>query len=157
MTREEVLKMIYDKTAEHHRFFLLWRQYLLAGYFALIGTLLYSSYILIQGVYAQLVCVPFFIITFLAIMFYFLDSRNAELYQVCQKTGKAIEEELLGNLNNTNTSRGSIALFHSLDNSHSTSPHPSHRTTVSIIYIISAVISALIFLFLLFIEIAKAY
>jgi hypothetical protein len=91
------LQMIYDKVAEHHRYYLSWRQYLLGGYFAVIATLFYACFQLFTNTncivksYSIYTAISISVISFI---FWWLDERNRKLYQNCQKVGAAIESKL---------------------------------------------------------------
>lgn len=95
----EKLKMIYDKAAEHHKYYLSWRQFILSGFFAVISVLLlciyngYSSTSLFIRCITPLIALT---ITLAAYFFENLDTRNKELYQSCQRTATVIELHIFG-------------------------------------------------------------
>jgi len=90
---EENLRLIYEQAAEHHRYFLSWRQNLLTGYFVAVATLTYAS---INSKDQLSVAPPFVLltITFLSITFLALERRNWVLYTICQNAGKEIESTM---------------------------------------------------------------
>lgn len=96
-TEFDKLKMIYEKAAEYHRYFLSWRQFLLAGYFAVNGTLFYACFQLYTNKdcsikeYSVWIALSISVISFL---FLVLEERNRKLYQACTKIGAAIETQL---------------------------------------------------------------
>ena len=95
----EKIKMIYDKVAEHHRYFLSlsWRHFLFAGSIAVFSALFYSSYLLFEkgGINTIYAIIILLVNGSLSLIFVSLDKRNRVLYRTCQKVGGNIEELLL--------------------------------------------------------------
>ncbi len=92
----ESLKMVYENAAEQHRYFISWRQFLLAGYFAIIGILFYSAYTIFgkSEFYQKFTFVIILCISVISKFFLFLERRNKKLYQECQNVSSKIEEKL---------------------------------------------------------------
>jgi hypothetical protein len=131
----EMLRLIYEKTCEHHKYFLSWRQVLLAGYFTIVGIIFYSIYTLVEGgdlILCVIAAGLGIIIYFLSGLFTQLDGRNSELYRICQIVGENIEKKILSidNINNKNDN----ALFNSLSNSFQKSKYKTHSEIIEIIY-----------------------
>lgn len=139
MVKEELdfekLKLVYDKVAENHRYYLSWRRYILAGAFAVCYALYYSSYIMFEKgghhllLAASLLCVNGLICRF----FFLLEKRNTALYHVCQRVGSRIEQVLFSHskadspeyknaFSLSEESKDNVALFFTLDNSYKHSP-----------------------------------
>jgi hypothetical protein len=94
----EKLKMIYEVNAGHHRYYLSWRHYLLAGSFAVFASLFFSSYTLFEkGGNNNIIFSGILLLIngLVSMVFLFLDNRNRVLYRVCQHVGAKIEEVLL--------------------------------------------------------------
>lgn len=123
----EKMKMVYDKVADHHRYYLSWRQYLLAGSFAVFAALSYSSYLLFEkGGYNVLFSAGILVVNgAISILFLLLDKRNRDLYRVCQRVGSKIEQVLFTEnkdmeakfMTLDHKSKDNIALFFTIDNS----------------------------------------
>ena len=89
----EARQMVYTTAAELHRYFLSWRNQLLAGYFAVVAAIAVAyhwaytqphhsvAWILIVGCFA-------FAIT---LFFFLLEMRNRQLYRECQNVEQDIE------------------------------------------------------------------
>lgn len=91
----EKLKLIYEKAAEHHKYYLTWRQIMLGGYFTIIGIIFYSIFILVEKnnlVFSLTATVFGIIIYMLSRLFLELDGRNSDLYHACQNVGENIEK-----------------------------------------------------------------
>jgi|GEM_PF-5773335 len=96
----EKMKLVYEKTAEHHKYYLSWRQFILSGFFAVISVLLLCMYYTYLSPSLFLKCLtPFVALTLVLAVVFFenLENRNKELYQSCQRTATVIEMELFGN------------------------------------------------------------
>lgn len=155
------LKLLYNKVAEHHKYFLSWRQILLAGYFALVGVIFYSMYFLIDKnnqleidknnasdfIIAAICGAVIFLMSKLFIQ---LDKRNSELYQICQNVGANIEKKIL---KNKKSKTRNISMFLLLSESHKITNYKTHSKVVEIIYnctgYIGLIISISIFIMVL--------
>lgn len=131
----EKLKLIYEKAAEHHKYYLSWRQLLLAGFFTVVGIIFYSIYTLVDNVdiiFYAIAAVLGIIIYFFSKLFIQFDKRNSDLYHICQRVGENIEKEILDFdwIDNKNDK----ALFNTLSNSFQTSEHKTHSKIIEIIY-----------------------
>lgn len=81
--------MVYEQIAKHHRHFLLWRQYLFAGYFFIVSTLIFGSLKLKDSSLSPWI---FVMLVVLSCIFIGLEKRNTDLYTICQKFGATFEE-----------------------------------------------------------------
>lgn len=131
----EKLKLIYEKAAEHHKYYLSWRQLLLAGYFTVVGIIFYSVYTLVEKgdlVFNAIAAALGIIIYLLSNLFIQLDKRNSDLYHICQNVGENIEKKILDfdGIDNKNDK----ALFYTLSNSFKESKHKTHSEIIEIIY-----------------------
>jgi hypothetical protein len=95
----EKLKMVYERAAEHHKYYLSWRQFILSGFFAVISVLLlciYNGYTS-PSLFVKCITPLIALVIVLSATFYeSLDLRNKELYQSCQRTATVIEFQLFG-------------------------------------------------------------
>lgn len=117
----EKLKLIYEKVSEQHRFYIAWRQYLLAGYFAVIAALLYTVFHLfsLRDEFVRYYSVNVAaVIPIVSLFFMWLDNRNRILYQNTQRVGAAIEKEL--NLKLEYNGKKVYGLYYDLDKSYLT-------------------------------------
>jgi|WetSurMetagenome_2_1015567.scaffolds.fasta_scaffold00003_5 hypothetical protein len=114
----EILSIVYDKVAEHHKYYLSWRHYLLAGYFVAIAFLFYASFYLIENgnPYSKFAFLIPIVIGFVSRFFLLMDKRNMDLYHVCQNVGERIEKKLF-NLTNKKI-KSNHALFNVLSGSY---------------------------------------
>src|SRR5574343_830015 len=138
----EKLKLVYEKVSEQHRFYLAWRQYLLAGYFAVLAALFYAVFQLYNfnndfvRYYSVNIAI---VIPFVSLFFMWLDDRNRILYQKTQKVGAAIEKKL--DLDLEYNDQKLFGLFDSLDNSYKSgkgfiSHMKTHTWTIRIFFAI---------------------
>ena len=130
----EALKMVYQQTAEHHRYYLSWRQQLTAGYLVVLASILYSVIYTWkpENGLSDLSCLVFGGGALLSIVFRELDRRNRDLYHVCQNVGKRIEQEL--NLDLDEKVKQNTGLFFTLDNSFKNSSKYTHSRILDIAY-----------------------
>ena len=92
-THPDDLRTLYTENNIQFRFFLTWRQLLIAGYFAIFGAIC-------AGLVWMLNNLP--VLTFVAallgvgvsVLFCLFDSRNRELYRVASKAGLEIEQQI---------------------------------------------------------------
>ena len=89
----EKLKLLYEENAAQFRYFLTWRQVLLAGYFAIIVALAIGFNWAIERPAFVLFIFPLAGAA-LSVLFWALDLRNRELYQLTSKVGAKLEEQL---------------------------------------------------------------
>lgn len=147
------MKMVYDKASEQHKYFLSWRQFLLGGYFAIIGALFYAAYTVFDknDEYKKWTFVIVSSISFLSWLFLELDKRNRDLYHVCQRVASTIEQELFSSKLKED-SKDNVGLFYTLDNSskHNDSSCWTHSELIDILYeaIILVTILLSIYLFI---------
>jgi hypothetical protein len=89
----ERLKLLYEENAAPFRYFLTWRQLLLGGYFATVAALaLGFKWALTE----QAILLFLFPLTGagLSVLFWMLEVRNRELYQLTSEVGSQLEEQL---------------------------------------------------------------
>jgi hypothetical protein len=87
------VKAAYEEAGRNYRYFLSWRERLLAGYLALLaGLSLAFSWLLEEA--AELAWTPFAAGFFLTLVIWALEFRNRDLYRVCQQSAKACESHL---------------------------------------------------------------
>ena len=112
----EKQKIVYDKASELHRYYLSWRQFLFAGFIAVIGLIIFKC----CEVSNFIISILLFIASILSLVFYFLDKRNSELYHICQKVESRIEDNWfdLDLKNDEKETKGNIKLYKRLDLSH---------------------------------------
>jgi hypothetical protein len=148
MTEEQLkfekLKLVYDKVAEHHKHYLLWRQHLLAGFLAVISILFYVSYFFYDKglIFRKIIFLVFIVAALVALFFLQLEKRNRDLYHVCQRVGKRIESELFTDLNPE--VKDNTGLFFTLDNSYKNTQNWTHAKTVDTLYITVGIISIIL-------------
>jgi len=131
----EKLKLIYEKAAEHHKYYLSWRQLLLAGYFTVVGIIFYSVYTLVEkgDIIFNVIAIALGIIIYLlSKLFIQLDKRNSDLYHICQNVGENIEKKIIDF--DWKDNKNDKALFNKLSNSYQTSKHKTHSEIIEIIY-----------------------
>ena len=153
MTPEELkiekLKIVYDKVAEHHKYYLTWRQVLLAGYFVIIGMIFYSIYSIIENnsEFQKICFIVILSIAFISWLFLELDKRNRDLYHICQRVGSKIESEFFENLDPK--IKDNFGLFFTLDKSQENSSYYTHSKLIDILYKTNLIIVLLsIYLFI---------
>jgi uncharacterized MnhB-related membrane protein len=89
----EKLNLLYEENATQFRFFLTWRQILLAGYFAIIAALaLGFEWAVIHAPDLTFAC-PL-AGACVSVLFWALDFRNRELYHHASDVGAVIEEAM---------------------------------------------------------------
>jgi len=91
------IKLLYEENATQFRFFLTWRQLMLAGYFATMAALALGFKWCISEAHAYVWACPF-VGAWLSAIFWALDHRNLELYQLANRVGSALEKTLGDNL-----------------------------------------------------------
>jgi hypothetical protein len=147
----EVLRIVYDKVAEHHKYYLSWRHYLLAGYFVVIAFLFYASFYLIENrqPYAKFAFLIPIVISIVSRFFLLMDKRNMDLYHVCQNVGKRVEKKLF-KLSEKKIKRNH-GLFNVLSSSYRTSGF-THTQLIGYLYnsvtVVSLIVSIFLFIFL---------
>ncbi len=88
------LKLLYEENGSQFRFYLTWRQLLLAGYFAVIAALALGTKWALERPEPHLIFLFPLIGAGVSILFWALDYRNRELYGHSSAVGRAIEEVL---------------------------------------------------------------
>jgi hypothetical protein len=92
-SRLDVLKLLYETNAEQFRYFLTWRQLMLAGYFATVAALA-----LAWGWAAKqnpvLLPVPPLVGGVVSLVFWALEQRNKKLIELTSDVGAKLEEKL---------------------------------------------------------------
>ncbi|MEQ9008669.1 MAG: hypothetical protein RJQ00_13070 [Vicingaceae bacterium] len=156
----EKLKLVYDKVAEHHKYYLSWRRYLLTGYFTVVAALSYSSYTLFNSEYSYWTFAITFFIGLISLLIYFLDKRNQGLYHISQRVGSNIEQELFKHYLTNDKSyldattwnedgkKDGKGLFFTLDNSHKNSV-PTHSTIIYTLYLTTTFLAFVITVFMI--------
>lgn len=89
----EKLKLLYEKNAEQFKYFLTWRQLMLAGYFAIIAALSLAFRWALQKQVLVLFAFPL-AGAWVSFLFWALDNRNRELYKLASNVGDKIEERM---------------------------------------------------------------
>ncbi len=87
------LKLLYEENATQFRFFLTWRQLLLAGYFAVLAALALGFEWAVTTAPALTFACPL-AGACASVLFWVLDYRNRELYYHASDVGTAIETEM---------------------------------------------------------------
>ncbi len=87
------LKLLYEENATQFRFFLTWRQLLVAGYFAVLAALALGFEWAVTNAPDLTFACPL-AGAFASVFFWFLDHRNRELYNHASDTGARIEEAM---------------------------------------------------------------
>lgn len=85
------LKDVYTEMGINYRYFLGWRQRLLAGYLATVAALAIAY----AWTYKEAKPLSWVVLATgsgLTIVFWFLDYRNRDLYHACQNSGEALEK-----------------------------------------------------------------
>jgi len=89
------LKDAYEEIGRSYRFFLNWRNALVAGYLVSLGAIGKTFLELwnkgSQLIFLALLCLFLLVIS---IFFYQLEVRNRDLYHFCTRRGSALEKEL---------------------------------------------------------------
>ncbi len=89
----EKLKLLYEENASQFRYFLTWRQVLLAGYFATIAALAIGFNWAIEKPSVVLFVFPL-AGAGLSVLFWALDLRNRQLYKLTSTVGAKLEKQL---------------------------------------------------------------
>ena len=89
----EKLKLLYEKNAEQFKFFLTWRQLMLAGYFAIVAALSLAFKWALENQVLALFVFPL-AGAWVSFLFWALDNRNRELYKLASDVGNKIEERM---------------------------------------------------------------
>ena len=89
----EELKLLYEENATQFRFFLNWRQLLLAGYFAVVAALALALKWTLTAAPAY-IFVPAFAGAGVSLLFWALDHRNRQLYNLSSEVGSILEAKL---------------------------------------------------------------
>jgi hypothetical protein len=87
------VKDAYEEAGRAHRYFLSWRERLLAGYFALLSGLFIAYWKLSQA-NSKLEWMPFATGFLLTLIIWGLEWRNRDLYRACQQSAKECEAHL---------------------------------------------------------------
>jgi hypothetical protein len=90
---ELTINEAYEEAGRNFRYFLSWRERLLAGYFALLAGLSFAFSWLFQEA-SQLSWIPFAAGFILTLLIWALEYRNRDLYRVCQQSAKNCESGL---------------------------------------------------------------
>ena len=151
----EKQKNVYEKASELHRYYLSWRQFLFAGFIAVIGLIIFkccdmSNYLIIA--------ILMLIASIVSLVFYFLDKRNSELYHICQIVESKIEDSWFGLEDGEKGTEGNMKLYKRLDLSHqehkqntkSVSKEITHTLIIKLLYIGCSIISFILFILFLF-------
>ncbi len=94
--KSDDLKALYEQSTTQFRFFLTWRELLIAGYFATFSALCVSFGWSLRHIPRYACAIPF-LGAALSIVFYLLDRRNRTLYTIASKASLEIEKKI-GNL-----------------------------------------------------------
>ncbi len=89
----ESLKLLYEENAAQFRYFLTWRQLLLGGYFATVAALALGFKWALQERMDLLFLFPL-AGAGLSVLFWTLELRNRELYQLTSEVGSQLEGRL---------------------------------------------------------------
>lgn len=148
----EKQKIVYEKASELHRYYLSWRQFLFAGFIAVIGLIVFKCCDINSPL---IISILLFLASITSFIFYLLDDRNSTLYHICQKVESNIEDCWFQNEKEGNNS--SIKLYKRLDLSHfgktketvASSKEISHTRIIQFLYLgcsIASFISSVLFL-----------
>jgi hypothetical protein len=121
----DILKTLYSEASSQFRFFLTWRQLLLAGYLGIYAALALSFRWALLNFQAYAFVTPF-LGALLSILFWALDFRNRQVYQIASQSARAIENEL------GYPDIGYYSLFKSIIPSKS---FTKHQTILTILYL----------------------
>ena len=89
----EILKALYSEASSQFRFFLTWRQLLLAGYLGIYAALALSFRWALLYFKAYAFVTPL-LGAFLSVLFWALDFRNRQVYQTASRSARSIENEM---------------------------------------------------------------
>ena len=152
----EKQKIVYEKASELHRYYLSWRQFLFAGFIAVIGLIIFKCCDMVSD--KLIIAILLFISAIVSIVFYYLDKRNSRLYHICQKVESRVEDEWFGTIKDEQTTNSTFKLYKSLDSSHKEKIHKkkneskeiTHTVIIKWLYIGCSIFSfALCILFLI--------
>jgi hypothetical protein len=87
------LKTLYSEANNNFRFFLTWRQLLLAGFFAVFAAVALAFRWSLQHNPGEASIIPF-VGTTVSLMLWLLDYRNYQLVEFAAAAGSAIEKEI---------------------------------------------------------------
>ena len=92
-TNDNILKVLYEETGKMMRFYLTWRQLMLAGFFAIIAALsLGFKWSIKEAQYLSFIF-PFTGVA-VGLLFWALDRRNRQLYQHTAEAGRELEKKM---------------------------------------------------------------
>jgi hypothetical protein len=137
----EVLKLLYETNAEQFRYFLTWRQLMLAGYFATVAALALAWAWATKG-NQVLLPVPPLVGGVVSLLFWALEQRNRELIKLTSDVGAKLEEKL------GYTGMGNFGVFALSEKRETGKMH--HSVVLATFYFGSGVLMILIAIFLLF-------
>jgi len=89
----EGLKLLYERNSDQFKYFLTWRQLMLAGYFAIIAALALGFKWALGDHTEALFAFPF-AGAWVSVLFWALDRRNRELYTMVSRVGAGLEEKI---------------------------------------------------------------
>jgi hypothetical protein len=89
----EGLKLLYERNSDQFKYFLTWRQLMLAGYFAIIAALALGFKWALGDHTEALFAFPF-AGAWISVLFWALDRRNRELYTMVSQVGAGLEEKI---------------------------------------------------------------
>ena len=81
---------LYRESANHHRYFLTWRQLLFGGFFAIAGGTINLTLKILDD-YPRIAFIPPLLFVFIAVCFCFFEKRNTELYRAAINTCSQLE------------------------------------------------------------------
>jgi hypothetical protein len=90
---EDALKLLYQQNFDQFKYYLTWRQLMFAGYFAVFGALSLGLRWTFQNSPAYTFVCPF-LGALVSLVFWALDHRNLQLYEIVGKASVAIEQAL---------------------------------------------------------------
>lgn len=134
----EFLKLVYEKSSEQFRFYLLWRQLLFNAYFVILSALVVAGYTLYYNVNTNVKFLTYSIpvaILLISILFGLIDNRIKDLFESTLQTAKASEAELNKMLKIENEN----GLFTGLD---ATDSIATHTWLLRLLYFICGAVGA---------------
>jgi hypothetical protein len=87
------LKLLYEQNNNQFRFFLTWRQLLLAGFFAVFGAIALAFRWSLQHNPSEAPIIPF-VGSVVSVLLWLLDYRNYQLIEIAAKASTAIEKQI---------------------------------------------------------------
>lgn len=133
-SRLDVLKLLYETNAEQFRYFLTWRQLMLAGYFATVAALALAWWAVKEN--PVLLPAPPLVGGVVSLVFWVLEQRNKELIKLTSDVGANLEEKL------GFTGLGNFGAFAQSERRETGKPH--HSVVLARFYIISGVLMFLV-------------